>query len=92
MPETPSDSRAAGKVRLGNPANGNAPRPPGACRVLLIGDVIGKPGRLAVEALLPGLREQRSIDFVTANGENLAGGMGLTPSVADPSSPSGWTC
>jgi metallophosphoesterase (TIGR00282 family) len=49
----------------------------------MIGDVIGKPGRLAVEALLPGLREERSIDFVTANGENLAGGMGLTPSVAD---------
>jgi len=49
----------------------------------MIGDVIGKPGRLAVEALLPGLREDRSIDFVTANGENLAGGMGLTPSVAD---------
>src|SRR6185503_8074717 len=82
-PETAPDSRAAGKVRLGNPANGNAPRPAGACRVLMIGDVIGKPGRLAVEALLPGLRESRSIDFVTANGENLAGGMGLTPSVAD---------
>jgi len=49
----------------------------------MIGDVIGKPGRLAVEALLPGLREARSIDFVTANGENLAGGMGLTPNVAD---------
>ena len=49
----------------------------------MIGDVIGKPGRLAVEALLPSLREARSLDFVTANGENLAGGMGLTPSVAD---------
>jgi metallophosphoesterase (TIGR00282 family) len=49
----------------------------------MIGDVIGKPGRVAVEGLLPGLRESRSLDFVTANGENLAGGMGLTPSVAD---------
>jgi len=49
----------------------------------MIGDVIGKPGRLAVEALLPGLREERSIDFVTANGENLAGGMGLTVSTAE---------
>jgi 2',3'-cyclic-nucleotide 2'-phosphodiesterase len=49
----------------------------------MIGDVIGSPGRKAVEALLPALREQRSIDFVTANGENLAGGMGLTPSTAD---------
>ncbi len=83
MPEPSQDSRAAGRVRLGNPANGNAPRPPGACRVLMIGDVIGKPGRLAVEAILPAFREERSIDFVTANGENLAGGMGLTVSVAD---------
>jgi metallophosphoesterase (TIGR00282 family) len=74
---------AAGRVRLGNPANGNAPRPTGACRVLMIGDVIGSPGRKALEALLAGLRDERSIDFVTANGENLAGGMGLTASTAD---------
>jgi metallophosphoesterase (TIGR00282 family) len=49
----------------------------------MIGDVIGKPGRQAVEAILPGLREERSIDFTTANGENLAGGMGLTVSTAE---------
>jgi metallophosphoesterase (TIGR00282 family) len=49
----------------------------------MIGDMIGKPGREAVERLLPELREQRGIDFVTANGENVAGGMGLTPSTAD---------
>jgi metallophosphoesterase (TIGR00282 family) len=49
----------------------------------MIGDVIGKPGRLAVEQLLGELRTTRDIDFVTANGENLAGGMGLTPSIAD---------
>src|SRR5471032_801134 len=72
MPEAPP----TGVVRLGNPANGDAPRPAGACRILMIGDVIGKPGRLAVEALLPDLRGARGIDFVTANGENLAGGMG----------------
>lgn len=68
---------------LGNPPNGNAPRPAGACRVLMIGDVIGKPGRLAVEQVLPGLRDERGIDFVTANGENLAGGMGLTLATAE---------
>ena len=73
----------AGRVRLGNPPNSGTPRPKGACRVLMIGDVIGKPGRLAVEAILPGLREERGIDFVTANGENLAGGMGLTVSTAE---------
>jgi 2',3'-cyclic-nucleotide 2'-phosphodiesterase len=71
------------RAGLGNPPNGNAPRPPGACRVLMIGDVIGKPGRQAVEQVLHGLREDRGIDFVTANGENLAGGMGLTTSTAD---------
>ncbi len=49
----------------------------------MIGDLIGKPGRHAVEQILPGLREERGIDFVTANGENVAGGMGLTPSLAD---------
>ena len=83
MPEPSHDPRMAGRVRLGNPANGGAPRPTGACRVLMIGDVIGKPGREALEALLPPLRDERSIDFVTANGENLAGGMGLTISTAD---------
>jgi len=49
----------------------------------MIGDVIGKPGRQAVEAIVPDLRGERAIDFVTANGENLAGGMGLTVSVAE---------
>ena len=74
---------SAGRTILGNPANGNAPRPAGACRVLMIGDMIGKPGRLAVEQILPDLRSERGIDFVTANGENVAGGMGLTASTAE---------
>jgi metallophosphoesterase (TIGR00282 family) len=79
----PIVSTQISRTILGNPANGNAARPPGACRVLMIGDVIGKPGRQAVEQELPGIREERSIDFVTANGENVAGGMGLTASTAD---------
>ncbi len=70
-------------ARLGNPANSDTPRPSGACRVLLLGDIIGKPGREAVEQMLPVLRAERGIDFVTANGENLAGGMGLTVSTAE---------
>jgi metallophosphoesterase (TIGR00282 family) len=49
----------------------------------MIGDIIGKPGRLAIERFLPALREERGIDFVTANGENVAGGMGLTASTAE---------
>jgi metallophosphoesterase (TIGR00282 family) len=71
------------RAGLGNPPNGDAPRPPGATRVLMIGDIIGKPGRQVIEQVLPGLRDERGIDFVTANGENVAGGMGLTGSTAD---------
>lgn len=55
---------------------------PGVLRVLMIGDIIGKPGRQTIERELSGLRDERGIDFVTANGENVAGGMGLTMSTA----------
>jgi len=72
-----------GRTRLGNQSNGNAPRPKDACRILMIGDIIGKPGRVAVENELAGIRDERGIDFVTANGENVAGGMGLTVSTAE---------
>jgi 2',3'-cyclic-nucleotide 2'-phosphodiesterase len=48
----------------------------------MIGDLIGKPGRQALERVLPDLRANRGIGFVTANGENLAGGMGLTQATA----------
>ncbi len=54
----------------------------GTLRVLMIGDIIGKPGRQAMERELHGVREERGIDLVTANGENVAGGMGLTLSTA----------
>ncbi|MDY6911957.1 MAG: TIGR00282 family metallophosphoesterase [Chloroflexota bacterium] len=52
-------------------------------KVLFIGDIIGKPGRKAVSALLPDLRQQYGIDMVVANGENAAGGIGLTPPTAE---------
>ena len=52
-------------------------------RILMVGDLIGRPGRVALETLLPGLRQDRGVDFVTANGENVAGGMGLTASTAE---------
>jgi metallophosphoesterase (TIGR00282 family) len=55
----------------------------GTLRVMMVGDVIGKPGRQAMERELHGIRDERGIDFVTANGENLAGGMGLTMSTAN---------
>jgi metallophosphoesterase (TIGR00282 family) len=46
--------------------------------VLFIGDVVGKTGRRAVEAHLPRLRERLRADFVVINGENSAGGFGIT--------------
>jgi metallophosphoesterase (TIGR00282 family) len=52
-------------------------------RCLIIGDIIGKPGRQAVHAVLPDLRRQLDLDMIVANGENLAAGMGITPSLAD---------
>lgn len=52
-------------------------------RILMIGDVIGRPGRRAVQVLLPNLRQEYSIDLVIANGENAAGGLGLTRETAE---------
>lgn len=51
--------------------------------VLAIGDIIGRPGREAVARVLPDLRRELDIDLVIANGENSAGGFGLTPKIAD---------
>ena len=51
-------------------------------KILGIGDIVGKPGRRAVKALLPGLVHEYGIDLIIGNGENAAGGLGLTPSTA----------
>ena len=51
-------------------------------KLLMIGDVMGKPGRQAVAALLPALKRELAIDFVIANGENLAAGRGITEKTA----------
>jgi len=50
-------------------------------RLLFVGDVIGKPGRQAVQRLLPGLVDRLRTDYVVVNVENLAGGFGVTPEV-----------
>ena len=47
-------------------------------KVLFIGDIVGRPGRRALGRLLPGLRRELSVDFTIANGENSAGGFGIT--------------
>ncbi len=51
--------------------------------VLLIGDIVGKLGRRTVAAVLPEIRHAQSIELVIANGENTAGGRGLTRATAD---------
>ncbi len=50
--------------------------------ILVIGDIIGQPGRQAVHEFLPGLRQQYGLDTVIANAENAAGGFGLTSAIA----------
>jgi 2',3'-cyclic-nucleotide 2'-phosphodiesterase len=51
--------------------------------MLFIGDIVGQPGRSAVKTLLPALRSRHAVDFVVANGENSAGGSGITPKTAE---------
>jgi metallophosphoesterase (TIGR00282 family) len=52
-------------------------------RILFIGDVVGKPGRKAVQEMLDSLVDQHRIDLVAANGENVAGGFGITTDAAE---------
>jgi len=49
---------------------------------LMVGDIIGSPGRRAVNELLPSLQQQNGVDLIIANAENVAGGIGLTPATA----------
>ena len=51
-------------------------------RILFLGDVVGEPGRKAVIARLAALKEQESIDFIVVNGENAAGGRGITSKIS----------
>ncbi len=47
-------------------------------KVLFIGDIVGRPGRNALKAWLLPWKKEHAVDFVVANGENAAGGMGMT--------------
>jgi metallophosphoesterase (TIGR00282 family) len=69
--------RAAVEVR-GDSANGR-----GAGSVLFVGDIVGGIGRRTLLDSLPVLRERYEPTFVVANGENVAGGLGITPKLAD---------
>jgi 2',3'-cyclic-nucleotide 2'-phosphodiesterase len=52
-------------------------------RILFVGDIFGRPGRTIVRELLPQLVRSHQIDLVIANGENSAGGFGITPGIVD---------
>jgi 2',3'-cyclic-nucleotide 2'-phosphodiesterase len=58
------------------------PSEPAILRILFLGDVFGEPGRKAVIEMMPRLRERLSADFIIVNGENAAGGRGITPKIA----------
>jgi 2',3'-cyclic-nucleotide 2'-phosphodiesterase len=50
-------------------------------KILLLGDIVGRSGRDAVVERLPGIRERLALDFVVVNGENAAGGFGITEKI-----------
>ena len=52
-------------------------------RFLFLGDVVGRAGRRAVLDVLPGLRQRHALDFVVVNGENSAGGFGITEAICN---------
>jgi len=52
-------------------------------KILVIGDVVGKPGRVALLERLQDLKEHYAIDFTTMNAENVAGGFSITPPIAE---------
>ena len=55
----------------------------GCVKVLFIADIVGQPGRRAVKELVPKLRQKHGVALVVANGENSAGGSGITPKTAE---------
>lgn len=50
-------------------------------RILALGDIVGRPGRMVVHQRLPEIVRARQVDLVIANGENIAGGSGITPNL-----------
>ncbi|HSH09378.1 MAG TPA: YmdB family metallophosphoesterase, partial [Oceanipulchritudo sp.] len=52
-------------------------------RILFLGDIVGRAGRQAVQQHLPAIRESERLDLVVVNGENAAGGSGITTEIAN---------
>jgi metallophosphoesterase (TIGR00282 family) len=79
-------AQAASSDRSAQSASGAARRPSpdrGSIRILFVGDLVGGIGRRTLLDSLPILREQHAPTFVVVNGENAAGGLGITPKIAD---------
>jgi 2',3'-cyclic-nucleotide 2'-phosphodiesterase len=51
-------------------------------RLLFLGDIVGEPGRKAVIDSIPWFKQERGVDFIVANGENSAGGRGISPKIS----------
>ena len=56
---------------------------PAQCTILFVGDIVGGLGKRTLFGLLAQLRERHAFDFLVVNGENIAGGVGITPKLAD---------
>ena len=52
-------------------------------KILFVGDLVGRPGRICLERLLPSMRSELKVDAVVVNAENAAGGIGVTPQILD---------
>src|SRR5512145_2974444 len=76
MPGTPA-APGCGEGTAGSPCY------PGGMRILVLGDVVGEPGRRLVEEHLPELRRELAVDFVIVNGENAAHGHGISARIAE---------
>jgi metallophosphoesterase (TIGR00282 family) len=63
-------------------ADAPADSAPDMLRILFLGDVVGEPGRKGVATMLPFLKDELKVDFAIVNGENAAGGRGITPKIA----------
>ncbi len=79
----PADDGLGFNPSASRPAPSQPGEGPPVLRFLVVGDIFGQPGRHAAAQLIPVIRKERDIDCVIANGENAAGGRGLTRATAD---------
>jgi metallophosphoesterase (TIGR00282 family) len=78
-----SSTSAAGQTSASRTAGATSAAGDAAARILFVGDVVGGIGRHTLLDCLPILRERHALTFVVVNGENAAGGLGITPKNAD---------